>query len=132
MGELGPISLVPGLKERLPFSLGISPRVDDAEREERVAPRVDEAVSFAVLADPEDRMGVLLMARPADCYAISTRYHAEDESDRLTSYSAFDFSLFGGDVLPGDERTVTVRLAVTALDGDYSKALATYRAYVGE
>lgn len=75
-------------------------------------------------------MGVLLMSRPADCYAISTRYHAENEADRMTTYSAFDFSLFGGDVLPEEKRTVRVRLAVTPLDGDFSKALAEYHAYV--
>jgi len=98
----------------------------------QMCPVCHYAHCLAVLTDPKDRMGVLLMSRPADCYAISTRYHAENESDRLTPYSAFDFSLFGGDVLPGDKRAVKVRLAVTALDGDFSKALKMYQAYVGE
>jgi|GEM_PF-779978 len=106
------------------------------ERDERGIPTVQMcpvrhyAHCLAILTDPENRMGVLLMSRPADCYAISTRYHAENEADRMTTYSAFDFSLFGGDVLPEEKRTVRVRLAVTPLDGDFSKALAEYHAYV--
>lgn len=85
---------------------------------------------FAFLADPEEKIGVVLMSHPRDCYAISTRYHAEDEIDRLTTYSAFDFSLFGDDLLPGVERTVRVRLALIPLDGELERPLELYRAYI--
>ena len=72
------------------------------------------------------------MSRPRDCYAISTRYHADKDADRLTTYSAFDLSLFGDDLLPGDERIVKVRLALTALDRDSSQPLKLYRAFISE
>jgi hypothetical protein len=48
----------------------------------------------------------------------------------MTPYSAFDLSLFGDDLLPGDERTVRVRLALTALDDDLSQPLAMYRKFM--
>ena len=71
------------------------------------------------------------MARPRDCYAISTRYFAEDEADRMTPYSAFDLSLFGNDLVPGDEVTVGVRLALLPIDGDLSRPLRYYRGFAG-
>ena len=77
-------------------------------------------------------LAVLLMARPSDCYAISTRYHAEDDADRLTSYSAFDFSLFGSDFVPGVQRSLTVRLAITSLDQEFVKPLRLYEEFLAE
>ncbi|NUQ66388.1 MAG: hypothetical protein HUU20_28325 [Pirellulales bacterium] len=87
---------------------------------------------LAIEVDPEKTMAVVLMARPRDCYAFSTRYHAAKESDRLTTYSAFDFSLFGGDVAPGEEQTVRVRLAVTPLDSEFSQPLKLYESFLAE
>ncbi|MBI2302123.1 MAG: hypothetical protein HYU66_24735 [Armatimonadetes bacterium] len=87
---------------------------------------------FGFVTDPERRLGVVLMSLAADCYAISTRYHAETEADRLTPYSAFDFSLFGDDVLPGYMCTVAMRLALTELDDAMSQPLALYRAFCEE
>ncbi len=87
---------------------------------------------LAFMADKEKQLGVVLMSRPQDCYAISTRYHAEKDSDRLTSYSAFDLSLFGDSLIPGDERTVKVRLALTELDDKMSQPLKLYKAYLSE
>ena len=72
------------------------------------------------------------MSHPRDCFALSTRYHADQDADRLTTYSAFDLSLFGDDLLPRDERTVKVRLAVTPLDRDLSHPLKLYRAFIAE
>ena len=109
------------------------------ERSEREVPTVQVcpvryyAHGLAFLSDPEEKMAVMLMSRPRDCYAISTRYFPEDEADRMTSYSAFDFSLFGNDVLPGDEKTVRVRLAVTELTGgELSEPLEMYEAFIAE
>ncbi len=90
------------------------------------------AYPLAFLTDPEDRLGVVLMSLPRDCYAISTRYHVEDEADRMTDYSAFDFSLFGDDLAPGDERTVKMRLALTPVDESLAQPLELYRAFVAE
>jgi hypothetical protein len=83
-------------------------------------------------ADPEQKLAVVLMAHPRDCYAISTRYHADQEADRLTPYSAFDLSLFGDDFLPGGSRTVKVRLALVHLDGDLARPLRTYEKFIAE
>ncbi len=108
------------------------------ERTERGTPTVQMcpvrhyAHCLAFLVDPDGQLGVVLMARPRDCYAISTRYHADNDADRLTTYSAFDLSLFGDDLLPNDERTVRVRLAVTPLDDELSQPLKLYQAFVAE
>ncbi len=87
---------------------------------------------LAFMADEENQLGVVLMSPPKDCYAISTRYHADKDADRLTTYSAFDLSLFGDDLLPRDERIVRVRLALTALDRELSQPLKLYRAFISE
>jgi len=87
---------------------------------------------LAFLTDPEEKLGVVLMSHFRHCYAISTRYHADDDADRLTTYSAFDFSLFGDDLLPGVERTVKVRLALIPLDGDLGRPLELYEAFIAE
>lgn len=87
---------------------------------------------LAYLTDPDDRLAVVLMSRPKDCFAISTRYHAVNDADRLTTYSAFDLSLFGDDLLPESEQTVTVRLALTAPGDDRSGPLELYRAFLTE
>jgi len=90
------------------------------------------AYCLAVMADPQQRLGVVLMSDPRQCYAISTRYHADDEKQRLTDYSAFDLSLFGDDLLPGDPRTARVRLAVVTLDPQWSQPVKLYRAFLSE
>ena len=84
---------------------------------------------LAFLTDPGERLAAALMARPRDCYAISTRYFAENQADRMAPYSAFDLSLFGSDLVPGDEVTVGVRLALLPIDGDLSRPLGYYRAF---
>jgi len=108
------------------------------ERNERDTPTIQVcpmryyAHCLAFMADPDDQLGIVLMSRPRDCYAISTRYHADREADRSTSYSAFDFSLFGDDFLPGDERTVKVRLAVTPLDETMSQPFELYQQFLSD
>lgn len=87
---------------------------------------------LAFMVEPESRLGVILMSRPENCYAFSTRYHADNDTDRLTDYSAFDLSLFGDDFTPNQERSVKVRLAVTSVDGELSEPLAMYRAFESE
>jgi len=87
---------------------------------------------LAVLADLENQLGVVLMSHPRDCFAISTRYHVDKDEDRLTPYSAFDFSLFGDDLVPGDERVVKVRLILTKLDDSLNQPLRLYRDFMAE
>lgn len=87
---------------------------------------------LAMLVDREKTLAVLLMARPGDCYAFSTRYFADDDADRLTTYSAFDFSLFGADFVPGAERSVRIRLAVTPLDAESTQPLQLYQQFLSE
>lgn len=87
---------------------------------------------MAFMTDLENRLGVVLMSRPRDCYAISSRYHSEKESERLTTYSAFDLSLFGNNFIAKDERTVKVRLTLTDLDEQLSQPSKLYRAFLDE
>jgi len=87
---------------------------------------------MAYFTDPDDRLAVVLMSRPRDCFAISTRYHADADADRLTDYSALDLSLFGDDLLPGQERAVTVRIALTAPGDNDSQPLQLYREFLSE
>jgi hypothetical protein len=107
-------------------------------RDERGTPTVQMcpvrcyAHCLAFMADLEKRLGVLLMSDPRQCYAISTRYHADEEKQRLTDYSAFDLSLFGDDLLPGDQRTARVRLALVTLDPQGSQPVKLYRAFLAE
>ena len=88
--------------------------------------------SFAFMADPDKQLGIVLMSLPSHCYAISARYHADNPSDRLVDYSAFDLSLFGNDLVSGEEQTVKVRLALTPLDDGLSQPLQLYQAFLKE
>jgi hypothetical protein len=90
------------------------------------------AYCLAAMVDPEAKMAAVMMSRPTDCYAFSSRYFAERDEDRPTSYSAFDHSLFGQDLAAADERTARVRLAITPLDGEMSQPLALYQAFLTE
>lgn len=101
-------------------------------REIQTVPARYYGYCLAALADPQDQLAVVLMSRPRHCFAISARYHAQNDADRLTSYSAVDFSLFGDDLLPGDERSVQVRLAVVPLDSDGSQPAESYKAFLAE
>ena len=78
---------------------------------------------LSFMLDPEAKLAAVMMSRPADCYALSSRYFAENDADRPTSYSAFDHSLFGQDVAAGDQRIARVRLALTPLDAGMSQPL---------
>jgi len=106
------------------------------ERDERKTPVVQMcpvrhyAHCLAVQADPQQRLAVVLMSDPRGCYAISTRYHADNDADRLTTYSAFDLSLFGDNAVPGTELYARVRLAVVELDDEWKSVLEAYRSFL--
>lgn len=108
------------------------------ERDERRTPVVQMcpvrhyAQCVAVQADPAAGLAVVLMSDPRCCYAISTRYHADRDADRLTTYSAFDLSLFGDDTVPGVELRARVRLAVVTADEQWKSASEAYQAFLSE
>jgi hypothetical protein len=87
---------------------------------------------LSFMLDPDAKLAAVMMSRPADCYALSSRYFAENDADRPTSYSAFDHSLFGQDVAAGDQRIARVRLALTPLDAGMSQPLELYEAFLAE
>lgn len=90
------------------------------------------AYPMAFFADPQKQVAAVLMTETRCCSAVSSRYHAEKDEDRAVTYSAADFSLFGDDLVPGDERTAHVRLVVTPLDEAMSQPLALYQAFLAE
>ena len=47
--------------------------------------RYAHPLSFMV--DPEGKLAAVMMSRPSDCYAFSSRYFAENEADRPTPYT---------------------------------------------
>lgn len=95
-----------------------------------VTPVRNYAHCVAFLADPEKTFAVVVMAHPRDCYAISARYFADKPKDRMTSYSAVDFCMFGENLLPAEKRTARLRLALTPLDENMSQPLRLYQDFV--
>ncbi len=107
-------------------------RSENKEPHVQMTPVRHYAKCLAFMAAPEDQLGVVLTALPSDCYAISTRYFSEDPTKRNTSYSAFDFSLFGDDFSIGDSRSVRVRLSLTELDEQMSQPIDLYDRFIVE
>lgn len=90
------------------------------------------AQPMAFMTDPEKKNAVVLMMKRESCAAISARYYTERVEDRATTYSAVDFLIFGGDLLPGDVRTADVRLVLTPLDAEMSQPLKLYEKFLTE
>ena len=86
----------------------------------------------AFMTDPEKKLAVVLMMRAESCPAISARYFSEKDEERATTYSAFDFLIFGDDLLPGDERKAKVRLVLTPLDAEMSQPLKLHEKFLAE
>jgi hypothetical protein len=87
------------------------------------------SLPLAYLADEDQGRAVVLMAEEQNCASISTRYHAEDQARRMTDYSAFDFSLFGRDMLPEDEVRVRLRLTLVSLTDEGDAAIQALEAF---
>lgn len=87
---------------------------------------------LAFMTDPEKTLAVVLMMRREACSAISARYFSERAEERATTYSAFDFLVFGDDLLPGDVRRARVRMVLTPLDGEMSQPLELHRKFLAE
>lgn len=103
-------------------------RSESANETVQMCPVRHFSFPLAYVADLQRNLAVVIMAT-SDCYALSTRYHAEKDEDRLVSYSAFDCSLFGQDCLPDDQFSVRIRMAVTPLDEAHSQPLALYQSF---
>ena len=106
------------------------------DRNERKAPTVQlspvrhYAYPLAIVADNEKKTAVALMTKPEHSYAISARYLGNAEGKRQTTYTAFDYALFGNDMNRGDKRSVRIRLEVFPLKNqDPSLALKNYRSF---
>lgn len=87
---------------------------------------------MAFMTDPEKKLAVVLMMRAESCSAISARYFSENDAERATTYSAFDFLVFGDDLRPGDERKAKVRLVLTPLDAEMSQPLQLHEKFLAE
>ena len=87
---------------------------------------------LAFMTDPEKKLAIVLMMRREGCSAISARYFSERDEERAASYSAFDFLVFGDDLLPGDERTAKIRLVLTPLDREMSQPLKLHEKFLAE
>src|ERR1043166_7535920 len=84
------------------------------------------AYPFAFQGDTERGMAAVLMSRPQDAFAVITGYDTDDPKDAWKNQNPMYLSLFGNDLLPGDERTVKVRLAATRLDKAMTQPLKHY------
>ncbi|MCS6862587.1 MAG: hypothetical protein NZT92_19970, partial [Abditibacteriales bacterium] len=82
--------------------------------------------------DPARRVAAVLMSRPQDCFAVASGYNSPNDKDPFKAQNPLYLSLFGDDLMPGDERTARVRLAVTELDEAMSQPLALYEAFIAE
>lgn len=87
---------------------------------------------MAFVTDPEKKLAVVLMMRAESCSAISARYFSENDAERATTYSAFDFLVFGDDLRPGDERKAKVRLVLTPLDAAMSQPRQLHEKFLTE
>lgn len=83
-------------------------------------------------ADTKCRMAAVLMSRPEDCFAVVSGYNSDNMDDAFKGQNPLYLCLFGDDLVPGSERTVHCRLAVTELDQSISKPLELYEAFISE
>jgi hypothetical protein len=88
--------------------------------------------SFMFMTDPQKKLAAVLMMHRESCSAISARYYSEKPEDRLTSYSAMDFLVFGRNFAPGEEATAHIRLSLTDLDATLSQPLLLHQRFLAE
>lgn len=88
------------------------------------------AYPFGFQADLEKRVAAVLMSRPEDCFAVISGYDTPNQEDAFKNQNPMYLSLFGDDLVPGYERSVKVRMAVTPLDDTLSQPQKLYEAFV--
>jgi hypothetical protein len=85
----------------------------------KIMPRL--AAPLAVRRDAKTGLAAVLMARPEDCFAISTPYGEE-------GHRSLYLALFGRDLKAGESATARARLVI-GRDVSDEQAIALYRAY---
>jgi len=85
----------------------------------KIMPRL--AAPLAVRRDAKTGLAAVLMARPEDCFAISTPYGEE-------GHRSLYLALFGRDLKAGEAATARARLVI-GRDVSDEQAIALYRAY---
>jgi len=86
----------------------------------KIMPRL--AAPLAVRRDAKSGLAAVLMARPEDCFAISTPYGEE-------GHRSLYLALFGRDLKAGEAATARARLVI-GRDISDEQAIALYQAYV--
>lgn len=74
---------------------------------------------------------VVQMADPKACVAIGMTYASPDEHDGIRQHNALYFTLFGGDLGPGDKRTARMRQVVQTGVVELDSVLALYGEFTG-
>jgi hypothetical protein len=88
----------------------------------KIMPRL--AAPLAVRRDAKTGLAAVLMARPEDCFAISTPYGEE-------GHRSLYLALFGRDLKAGESATARARLVV-GRDLSDEQAITLYKAYTGK
>lgn len=77
-------------------------------------------------------LNVIQLADPAECSGIGVTYSSEEENDSIRKHNALYFTLFGGDLRPGDKRTARMRQVTAAGEANLESTLGFYKAFVGQ
>ena len=85
---------------------------------------------LAVQRDQKDKLSVVLMARPEDCFAIDMPYNMTPP-DGVAGHHSIYFSLFGKDVKAGETVKAHLRLLVGP-ELKPEKILEAYRSFCGK
>lgn len=73
---------------------------------------------------------VVQMADPAECGAIGVTYSSPEENDSIRKHNALYFTLFGGDLAPGDIKTARMRQVTLAGEATIENALGAYEKFM--
>ncbi len=84
------------------------------------------ALPLMFQTDSDRRVAAVLMSRPEECFAVVSGYDSDNFGDPFKDQNPLYLSLFGHDLVPGDQRTAHARLVVTDLDEAMSQPLALY------
>ncbi|TMV47475.1 hypothetical protein FE783_20965 [Paenibacillus mesophilus] len=75
---------------------------------------------------------VVQMADPAECGAVGVTYSSLEENDSIRKHNALYFTLFGGDLAPGDRRTARMRQVTVAGEAALEQTLDLYEKFMGQ
>lgn len=75
-------------------------------------------------------VSAIQLADPAECAAIGITYSSPEENDNIRKHNALYFTLFGGDLQPGDRRTARMRQVVKAGEATLEGVLEAYNQFI--